>query len=433
MTISDWRFTKNPLTLVRDSKKSSKKRRKTIARLLMGEWVKPIGVKNTESLVAYRGGKGYVDTSDFSTKRMLEIYFLDVGQGDAILVQTPDDRRILIDGGRDGKAHSFLKWKYNLKKTTNKIHFDAIVMTHPDQDHAKGLVPVLSDPQITVASVYHNGIVRFKGDKIGKIKNKQLVELYDDVTEIDKRDLSRDYQRFVAALNLAKQKNSNLTIKHLDQLSKKLPEFDSDDLTIKVLGPLNIGTKSEIKYRYFKDNGVTLNGNSVSLMLEYDRCKVLLCGDMNESAETKFLEYHNGSKLRANVFKANHHGSQDFTSAFLNAIKPWASVVSSGDSPDYGHPRAVLLGSLGRHAPSNMDRPLVFSTEIAATFKEISEKEFAHMNTKSTPLYEKAIQGVIHVRSDGKNLVLGRVFGDSKLANRENPNGYDWEYYQLKL
>ncbi|MGH1566062.1 MAG: hypothetical protein ACRBB5_01245 [Nitrosopumilus sp.] len=47
---------------------------------------------------------------------MLEIYFLDVGQGDAILVQTPNDRRILIDGGRDAKAYSFLKWKYNLKK-----------------------------------------------------------------------------------------------------------------------------------------------------------------------------------------------------------------------------------------------------------------------------------------------------------------------------
>ena len=86
MPISDWRFTKKPLTLVRNAKKSPKIRRKTIARLLMGEWIKPIDVTKTESLVAYRGGKGYVETDEFFKKRMLEIYFLDVGQGDAILV-----------------------------------------------------------------------------------------------------------------------------------------------------------------------------------------------------------------------------------------------------------------------------------------------------------------------------------------------------------
>ena len=326
MPISDWRFTKKPLTLVRNAKKSPKIRRKTIARL-MGEWIKPIDVTKTESLVAYRGGKGYVETDEFFKKRMLEIYFLDVGQGDAILVQTPNDRRILIDGGRDAKAHSFLKWKYNLKKSTNKIHFDAIVMTHPDQDHAKGLVNILRDPQIIVDSIYHNGIVRFKDEKIGEIKNKQLVELYDDVTKIDKKKLSGDYKRFVNAVNLAKQNNPNLTIKHLDQFSKKLHEFDSDNLTIKVLGPLNVGTKSNIKYRYFNNNGITLNGNSISLMLEYGKCKILLCGDMNKPAEKKFLEYHKGKKLRANVFKANHHGSQDFTLEFLRAVKPWASSL----------------------------------------------------------------------------------------------------------
>ncbi|MGH1566061.1 MAG: hypothetical protein ACRBB5_01240 [Nitrosopumilus sp.] len=52
-------------------------------------------------------------------------------------------------------------------------------MTHPDQDHVKGLVNILRDPQIIVDSIYHNGIIRFKDEKIGEIKNKQLVEVYD--------------------------------------------------------------------------------------------------------------------------------------------------------------------------------------------------------------------------------------------------------------
>jgi len=48
-------------------------------------------------------------------------------------------------------------------------------------------------------------------------------------------------------------------------------------------------------------------------------------------------------------------------------------------------------------------------------------------------LYEKTIQGVIHIRTDGKTIVAGRVFGSSKLASSENPNGYKWDYSQFKL
>jgi len=434
MPVSDWRFTKNPLTPVRNFTKKSGKKRKTIAKLLMGEWIKPVDSVDGEYLVKYRGGKGYVESNDFSLKRMLEIYFIDVGQGDCILVQTPDDRRILIDGGRDDKAHSFLKWKYNLKNPQNHVVFDAIIMTHADEDHAQGLVPILNDPQITVNSFYHNGIARFKSRKIGTIKNKLLVDVYDDITTLKTTStVSPDYKNLIKSLENARTKNSDLVIKHLDNFSEKLDEFDQDDLTIKVLGPINVGTKTSPKYRYIKDSGVTLNGNSVSLKLEYGKAKILLCGDMNEPFETKFLEFHDNNKLRSHVFKANHHGSQDFGTPFLQAITPWISVISSGDAPDYGHPRAVLLGCLGKYAPKNIERPLIFSTEIAATFKEITDTELAHMSTKSKMLYEKTIQGVIHVRTDGDSLVAGRVFGSSNLANKENPNGYDWDYAQLKL
>lgn len=441
MAISQWRFTSKPLTKVYDiskvESKKNKKRRKVVASLLMGEWVKPKKRHRREFHVAFRGGSGFIPVTSIGRKRMLELYFIDVGQGDAILVQTPKDRRILIDGGRDGKAHDFLKWKYNLKKKSNKILFDAIVMTHPDRDHAKGLVPVLKDKQVIVNSVYHNGIVRFSDKTIGKIVKKnrrrfKLVELYDDLKTLERKKLSSDYKKFLQGVGSAKTRNRNLKVQRLDQFSKKLYEFDAGKLEVKVLGPINVGT-TRAEYRDFGDSGKTLNGNSISLMLEYDKCKILLCGDMNEPAEKEFLKYYKNKSLNAHVFKANHHGSQDFTTEFLKEVRPWVSVISSGDDPDYGHPRAVLLGSLGKHSPTKIERPLVFSTEIAATFKRIKKKDFAHMSSKRFHIYEKVIQGVIHVRTDGKKLVLGRVYGNTKLASPENPNGYKWEYYLFDL
>lgn len=440
MAFPEQMFTKSDITKVynytKSEAKTKKKRRRVIANLLMGEWVLALKKYGKNYFVAVRGGKGYVAASDLRKKRLLEVYFIDVGQGDAILIQTPNDRRILVDGGRDNEAHSFLKWKYNLIKKTNEIEFDAVVMTHADIDHAGGLRSILGDPQISVKTFYHNGIARFKNKpKIGKITgkspNRKLKELYDDVTTIKEDKLSRDYKRLVKNIKKAKKKNSKLKVKRLDQFSKELSEFDADNLTIKVLGPLNQGTKNNPHLSAIGSERQIINGNSVGLMLEYGKCKILLCGDMNEAYEKEFLKKYSGSKLKANVFKANHHGSMDFSDEFLKSVQPWVSVVSSGDEPDYGHPRAGLLGSLGYYSSDDVEIPLIFSTEIARTFKEIKDKELK--NTKGKPFYEKAIKGIIHVRTDGNTLVAGRIFGHPTLADPDNHNGYQWEYYSMNL
>jgi len=421
--------------MVKKNSKISGKSTATVARLLMGEWLMPLKEEGDESLVLFRGGRGYVKSSEFSKKRLLEVYFIDVGQGDCILVQTPDDKRILIDGGPDDKAHSFLKWKYNLTKESNKINFDAIIMTHADKDHANGLIPILKDPQITVDRFYHNGICRFKNKKfpIGSVRGKILNGIFDDVTKIDSKKLAPGYNRLVLAIKNAKKRNPGMIIHHLDHYSEQLKEFNNHGLKVKVLGPLNVGSKKKPKLRFIGGARETINGNSVSIKLEIGKAKLLLCGDMNEAFEDKFLEKYDEKILRAHVFKANHHGSQDFGTGFLDAIKPCISVVSSGDAPDYGHPRAVLLGSLGKYAPKNIERPLLFCTEVAATFKGVSKSQLKQMNSKGKVLYEKTIQGIIHIRTDGKSLIGGRVFGTSKLPKKENPNGYNWDYEKFEL
>ena len=132
----------------------------------------------------------------------------------------------------------------------------------------------------------------------------------------------------------------------------------------------------------------------------------------------------------AQVFKASHHGSQDFTSDFLKIVQPWITVVSSGDDPDYGHPRAALLGSLGRYAPDFIDKPLLFSTEVAATFKSIKE---ASLDT-GYYLYEKVNHGLINVRTNGEWLAAGRVYNRRKKEKGKYVKSlWDWEKYAFNL
>ncbi len=435
MTISEWRFTKEPLTEVY-SKPKSDKTRKLIAKLLMGEWVKPLDIKGDETQVRYRGGIGYIPSASFGKKRVLEIYFIDVGQGDSMLVQTPSDKRILIDGGRDKRTNGFLNWKYNL--SSNNIDFAAVIMTHADKDHAKGLNFVLRNAKIKIEKFYHNGIAKFTKGSVGKTekkdgKNKKLVELFSSINDLQGKKLSKEFADLIDSLKRAGVRHSTLTSERLDDHSGKLVGFDSaDDLQVTALGPINTGSSTKPAYHWFGTAAQTINGNSVALLLQYGKARILLCGDMNAKAEKKFLEKYENGKLHAHVFKANHHGSQDFTAEFLKAVTPWVSVVSSGDYPDYGHPRAVLLGSLGQHAPANLDRPLVFSTEVAATFKPIPRSKAKKIS--KTFLYEKSIHGMINIRTDGETVVAARVYGGKSLQlDGKKREVWNWECYKFDL
>src|SRR3989338_2488048 len=94
----DYAYAANPLVKVFEKRSGSKK----VANLFLGEWTKildkPIPAEGRIH-VQYRGGEGYAGRDDLTRQRHLEIFFIDVSQGDGILIQTADDRRILIDAG----------------------------------------------------------------------------------------------------------------------------------------------------------------------------------------------------------------------------------------------------------------------------------------------------------------------------------------------
>jgi len=435
----DYRWVKKLVTTAYNipvSEKKKGKKRQNVANLFVGEWAKYLETVEDESKIKFRGGEGYVSSDSIGKDRILEIYFIDVGQGDSILIQTADDRRILIDGGRDDSAYSFIKWKYNLKKFYKD--FDVVIMTHGDSDHTGGLLPILNDEHILVRAIYHNGIAKHKKKPVlGKEEKmngkKILVELYDDIEDLNPKteELSKTYKAWVEAVSKAKDRSlqNGIDFKCIraDQNTEPLVlGEDNNPLKISFLNPINFGSNTSPKLMKFGSLGETINGNSVAVLIEYCKSRILLCGDMNEKAERQFLEHCKLEAAIAHVFKANHHGSQDFSTKFLKMIQPWLTVVSSGDQPDYGHPKACLLGSLGHYAPDVIEKPLLFSTEIAAAFKRVesSSKDIG------IQLYEQTIKGLVNVRTNGEWLAAGRVFNKRKT---QYGNLYDWERYAFNL
>ena len=139
----------------------------------------------------------------------------------------------------------------------------------------------------------------------------------------------------------------------------------------------------------------------------------MFSGDLNDEA-SRFLarEHNKGSlNLRSEVFKVPHHGSADFSGAFLQVVSPIVSVVSSGDESarkEYIHPRATLMGALGKW--SRVPEPLIFVTELVAFFKtegpcRLQDDKAAK---KRGPFYgfSRTAYGLVKTRTDGTRLFV---------------------------
>lgn len=432
---------------------------KQVANLILGEWMKVVDKEISDKSrvhVRYRGGEGYVEPADLSRKRHLEIFFIDVSQGDGVLIQTPDDRRILIDAGESDDAFEFIVNKYRLDKPDNFIDFDAVVATHSDADHTQGFLKILTSPKIAVKRFYHNGLFR-RADKKhdpGPHKGNRIYGLMDRPSSTEIATFAPLMKKLISAVETA---GNNLPIvvqrmkdlgrrvdmpregfvcKRFDAAQHFLPPYDdsSKELAIEVLWPRAEIHEGQASYPWYGDAGKTVNGNSIVLSVRHGKQRILLTGDLNVASMDDLLSAYPGNPgiphaLESDVYKAAHHGSQDFSVPFLQAVKPNVAVISSGDDryDIHGHPRAVLLGTITRY--SRCEKPAVFSTELAACFTRLSKKEETQFKSGKVQLYERSIQGIIHLRSDGEHLYLGCVHGRKTSDNSEGNTLWKWDLW----
>ncbi|MFY9574911.1 MAG: competence protein, partial [Blastocatellia bacterium] len=192
----------------------------------------------------------------------------------------------------------------------------------------------------------------------------------------------------------------------------------------------------------------TINGHSVIFRLNYGSFNFLFTGDLNDEAGQVLARAHNTGEinLQSEVFKVPHHGSADFSGAFIQAVAPVISIVSSGDEnarKEFIHPRATLMGSLGKYG--RVEEPLVFVTELVAFFETIGsvtperhklkngqvvlKDGTAVLNTKARKpffAFNRAAFGIVMVRTDGKRLLVYTNSGQAKL---KEAYGYEMDQF----
>jgi len=226
----------------------------------------------------------------------LKVTFLNVGQGDAIFIESPTGNQILIDGGPNKKILEALGGAMPFYDRS----IDAVLATHPDLDHIGGLPEVLNSYK--VKEYFDNGV---------KSETDASKELAKDIS--DKK------------------------ITH--SLLKRGELMDlGGGVFIEILFPFDVPDPKS------KDT----NEYSIVAKVYYGNTSFLLTGDAPIATE-KLLVAYDGKRLASDVLKVAHHGSKNSLSdAFLSAVSPKFSVISVGKDNRYGHPNQEVLDFLGK-------------------------------------------------------------------------------------
>lgn len=257
----------------------------------------------------------------------MRVHFIDVGQGDSILIESPNGKTMLVDGGVKGAGPQVVSYLREIG--VSKL--DIVVATHPDADHIGGLIPVLNS--MTIEQFYDSG----------KVHTSQTFE--EMLTLIDEKNIPYDVPT----------PGDNI-------------KFD-EDVTVKVL---NANEQAS-------DN----NDASIVLKIVYGNVSFLLTGDAGIALEKEMMQYD----VSATVLKAGHHGSNTSSSEdFIRAVKPEVTILSYGKDNKYGHPHAEVvdrLKEIGSKIYATADIGTITVTTDGVNYA-VNGKETSVANTEKT-------------------------------------------------
>lgn len=229
--------------------------------------------------------------------RNLRIAFLDVGQGDAIFIESPTGTQILVDGGPDS---SLLRELTNVMNPFDRT-LDAIIVTNPDQDHFAGFIELLE---------------RYKVGKEFESGTKKTTLTY---KAFESALVENGVQRLLAKRGMVFDLGGGA------YLSVLYPDRDVSDLSP--------------------------NDGSIVMKLIYGKTSVLLMGDSTALVESRILSL--GGSKKADILKLGHHGSKTSSSEnWVASVSPSQAIVSASCDNSYGHPSKVVVDRLLAHAVS---------------------------------------------------------------------------------
>ena len=227
-----------------------------------------------------------------NSRGILTVAMLDIGQGDAILIEAPNGNKIMIDGGPDGVV---------LRRLGETLPFfernlDMLIVSNPDKDHMGGFIPVLNSYQ--VANVMEPGTI----------------------------SPSATYEALESTI-----------------LQKKVPKIIAERGMKITLSP------DIYLYILFPDRDASklkTNDGSIVAKLIYKNTSIMLMGDAPQKIE-KYLIELDGNNLKSDILKAGHHGSKTSTvPSFVQTVSPQYALISAGLHNMYGHPNKETIQTL---------------------------------------------------------------------------------------
>ena len=289
-----------------------------------------INIKLTAILVIILSIALFVFTGCNRASDVLSIHMIEVGQGESILIITPNNKTILVDAGETPQGKKVKS--YLLKHRINKINL--LIGTHPHTDHIGGLSEIVNNFEIE------------------KIMMPQ------------KPHTSATFEKLLTTIE-----SKGLTIS--PPQPNDIIEFDKD-IKLHFLGPI-------------KDYGENLNLWSIVFRLDYKNKSFLFTGDMEREAEMDLMDTYNKNNLSANVLKVGHQGSNaSTTQQFIDYVGPEVALISLGSNNPYNHPHKEVITRLEE------SDVLIYRTDLQQTVVIFSDGEsiWSHqipVNKKNIP------------------------------------------------
>ena len=435
--------------------------------------------KDTTELIVHDQGAGPIHGTvkgklKTRPKGLLRFSMVDVQQGDGMILETPQGKIVFIDGGDNQlfARHAAARYRHRKSSKDKPLEVDAIIVTHGDADHFKGLNQIAkSETDRRIAErkrlfihpkrIFHNGLVKASstgrkdeellGRTVPQEDGLAIVQLIDDpskASEVRPEDLNVPFKAWVKSIKRWKE-HGPIKLKRIAFGDEKKRVFDflnEENIKVEVLGPFldrvkdprrNSRTVDALPFLHEPDKSLemhlddeatvkpsfsashTINGHSIALRFTYGNVRFNLTGDLNnESMVRQNRRLRNKKKLRAEIVKAPHHGSADFNLSALKRMAPVVSIISSGDesaNKEHIHPRATLMSALGR--ANRGDTGILFCTELAAFF---AVKKYSHTRDDLRKFFKRQGDKTYTAKQ------LAKMFSGSGFKKSDQHDGPDY-------